>query len=100
MGAYVCESKRIHVVYGYFDVCLCYHGFEKLRKDVNKLSSNGATACTLRFACASISVRAEDLLPFREILDEAMDRLMALGLELASSSSNEDVFAHPFSSLN
>ena len=65
IGVYLCKSKRIHVVYDFFDVCLCLDGFKRLHKNVTALlsgSSNIAPSYVLRFACASVSIRADDIL--------------------------------------
>ena len=42
MGVYVCESKRIHVVYDFFDVCLCVNGFKRLHENVTTAETEAA----------------------------------------------------------
>ena len=91
MGVYLCHAGRIHVVFDFFDVCLCLDGFNRLQENVsNLLSGSGAIVSTyiLRFACASISVRAEDLLRLREVLDEAKERIELLDLKVEAESSD------------
>ena len=95
MGVYLCESKRIHVVYDFFDVCLCVNGFKRLHENVTNLLNNSqivAPSYILKFACASISVSAENLLHLTRILDEAMDRLVLLDIEKDLKSSEKQVF--------
>lgn len=84
MGVYVCPSNRLHVVYDFFDVCLCLDGFRRLHESVGSMVSDStrvAPAYVLRFACASVSIGTEDLLHLFQILDEAMDRVVLLDLE-------------------
>ena len=84
MGVYICPSKRLHVVYDFFDVCLCLDGFKQLHEGVTNLvvgSDSVASSYVLRFACASVSIRADDILHLYQILDEALDRIVLLDLE-------------------
>ena len=94
MGVYLCESKRFHVVYDFFDVCLCFQGFKQLHENVSDLlsESNTAPSYVLRFAYAAISISADDLLHLLGILDEAMDRVALLDLEKELTSSEHQTF--------
>ena len=95
MGVYVCELKRIHLVYDFFDVCLCLNGLRRLQENVTNLLTNSdpvAPSYVLRFACASISILAEDLLRLTAILEEAMDKLVLLDIEKELKSSERQVF--------
>ena len=103
IGVYLCKSKRIHVVYDFFDVCLCLDGFKRLHKNVTALlsgSSNIAPSYVLRFACASVSIRADDILHLHGILDEAMDRLVLLDLEKELQKKETTEFERYTVSLN
>ncbi len=103
MGVYVCESKRIHVVYDFFDVCLCLDGFKRLHENVSSLlrdSNSVAPSYLLRFACASVSIRADDMLHLYGILDEAMDRVVLLDLEKDLRKDDRQTFTPSDISLN
>ena len=84
MGVYICESGRIHMVYSFFDVCLCVDGFRRLYEGISKMMSISepwAPSYVLRFACASISVPMDDLFGLYEVLGDAMDRIVLQDLE-------------------
>ena len=70
------------------------------RSSLLRDSNSVAPSYLLRFACASVSIRADDMLHLYGILDEAMDRVVLLDLEKDLRKDDRQTFTPSDISLN
>ncbi len=92
MGVYVCPSNKVHLVYGYFDICLSLDDFKALCLKVDRSFSDWLgedEPFILSFCCSSLCIASDDVFRLRQTLGEALDKVVFLDLE-------EEMDAAPF----
>ena len=90
MGVYVCPSSRVHLVYGYFDVCMSLEDFKALCLSVDRGITDWVgkdDPFILNFCCSTVCITSDDVFRLRQTLDDALDKVVLLDIEEDLDSS-------------